>query len=276
MNPLPSEGVSFYRNVTFVSVKAYTITIMKKKLFLLFALSTVVYSLRAQVAIAYFNPNYQTIGSKSFQNFASSYASVNANVLSDWDSERPGVGWTIGIGMGGTDHATMGLEYSRSKSFAEFNRTDGGQRKFSLHSNMLNFRTNILIGNYNAGTINGMIHLGAGMGRAVIKSSYTQGSTSVNSAALDGKYTGFHGEISAGLSLVFMFSDYIGIKAGCTYNTSMWPIRLDDKEKDMDYDSLPQDFATYSQGPTYYVGEEVKDDFRYLQFRLGILVLTHE
>jgi hypothetical protein len=63
----------------------------------------------------------------------------------------------------------------------------------------------------------------------------------------------------------------MGVRAGFNYNISIFPIRLDDADKDSDYDSLPQDFATYAVNPSNYMGEEVKDDFRYFKFGLGII-----
>jgi hypothetical protein len=140
---------------------------------------------------------------------------------------------------------------------------------------MLNGRWNILLGECEANTINGILDLGMGIGNAVIKSSYTQGSSPVNSAALDGKYTGFHAELSAGLSVVYMLTDFMGVRAGFNYNISMFPIRMDDADKNSDYDTLPQDYATYILGPSYYTGEEVEDDFRYFKFGLGIIFVGH-
>jgi hypothetical protein len=228
--------------------------------------------LKAQIVIGYIHPNFQTIKSKSFEKFAKSYASANGNVLRDYDIAKPGTGLTIGAGFSFEDNPIVWVvEYSRSRSSAVFERNDGGQRNLSLHSNMLNGRWNILLGEYESNTINGLLDLGVGIGRAVVKSSYTQGSSPVNSAALDGKYTGFHGELSAGLSVVYMLTDFMGVRAGFNYNISIFPIRLDDADKDSDYDSLPQDFATYAVNPSNYMGEEVKDDFRYFKFGLGII-----
>ncbi len=229
--------------------------------------------LNAQTGIAYLNPNFQQIGSKSFDAFTQSYLAVNAGNLSSFNTSQPGIGFTIGGGIAASNSsAILGVEYSRSKSKAEFNFNNNARRYFSLHSNLIAFKFMIPLGDVEENRFLGLIDFGAGMGRAVIKSNFEEGNTPINSSALDGKYTGFHGEISGGLSLMYMFGP-VGIKAGCSYNLSAFAIRLDDKDKDADFDSLPQDFAAYSINPSVYAGEEVKDDFRYLKFGLGVVVV---
>ena len=230
-------------------------------------------ALRAQVGIAYFNPTFQQIGSKSFSAFAESYRALNSSNLKSFNISQPGVGFTIGGGIADVNSGfVLGLDYSRSKSKAEFNFNDNGRRYFSLHSNLLVFKFMIPLGDVEENRFLGLIDFGAGLGRAVIKSDFEQGSTPINSSALDGKYTGFHGEVSGGLSLMYMFG-VVGVKANCSYNLSFFATRLDDKNKDMDIDSLPQDVAAFALNPSTYAGEEVKDDFRYLKFGLGVVVV---
>ncbi|MFM2016455.1 MAG: hypothetical protein RL007_111 [Bacteroidota bacterium] len=248
-----------------------------KKIALLFATLGACFTITVHAQlIAYVYPNFQTIKSKTFTRFADSYAAANSSQLRTVKPSTPGVGFTIGAGFAFEDNPILWVvEYSRAKSSASFIRNDGGERNLSLHANMLNGRWNIILGEHEANTLNGIIDLGLGIGRAVIKSSYVQGSSPVNSAALDGKYTGFHGELSGGLGLAYMLTDYIGIRANCSYHLSIFPIRLDDADKDTDYDSLPQDFASYSMSPPNYIGEEVKDDFRYFKFAVGIVLLAY-
>jgi hypothetical protein len=242
-------------------------------LFLSFGLLLNAEPLNAQVGIAYLNPNYQQIGSKSFAAFAESYRALNSANLKSFSLSQPGIGFTIGGGIAATNSAAiLGIEYSRSKSKAEFNFNDNGRRYLSLHSNLLVFKFMIPLGDVEENRFLGLIDFGAGMGRAVIKSDFEQGSTPINSSALDGKYTGFHGEVSGGLSLMYMFG-IVGVKASCSYNLSFFATRLDDKNKDMDFDSLPQDVAAFALNPSTYTGEEVKDDFRYLKFGLGVVVV---
>lgn len=130
----------------------------------------------------------------------------------------------------------------------------------------------IPIGDYEENRFLGMIDFGAGLGRAVINTGFEQGNTPINSSVFDGKYTGFHGEVSGGLSLMYMFGP-VGLKASCSYNLSAFATRLDDKNKDMDYDSLPQDVASFAVDPSIYTGDEVKDDFRYFKFGIGVVLI---
>jgi hypothetical protein len=230
-------------------------------------------SLHAQVGLAYIQPTYQLIQSKSFSAFANSYAAVNGASLSSWKTDQMATGFTIGGGISSTNSPILlGIEYSRAKSRAEFNFNNNARRSFSLHANMLNFKSYAVIGNLEQFPFAGMLEFGIGMGRAVIKSDFEQGDTPINSAVLDGKYTGFHGEVSAGLSLLYMFGP-VGLKATCTYNLSFFATRLDDKEKESDFDSLPQDFTSFVTAPDQYIGEEVKDDFRYLKYGLGVILV---
>ncbi|MCA6365176.1 MAG: hypothetical protein IM638_19245 [Bacteroidetes bacterium] len=230
-------------------------------------------SLKAQVGIAYINPNFQQINSKSFNAFANSYVATNGFALSSYDFSQTGTGFTIGGGIAASNSPIiLGMEYSRAKSTAEFNFTNKAQRYLSLHSNLLNFKFMIPVGDFGENRFLGLIEFGAGLGRAVIKSEFQQGTTPINSTALDGKFTSFHGEVSGGFSLMYMFGP-LGLKASCSYNMSLISSRLDDKDKEMDYDSLPQDFGAFILAPAAYTGEEVKDDFRYLKFGLGVVVI---
>lgn len=229
----------------------------------------------AQVGLVYISPSYQHIRSASFSRFTSGYAVVNNAELSDELNEQPGIGFNVGFGLQATNSiAILGVEYSRAKSAAMFRFRNNAERKFTLHSNLLIFKFMLPIGDVEESPFFGLIDLGAGLGRAVINSTFTQGNTPINSSALDGKYTGFHGEVSAGLSLVYRFGP-LGIKASCLRNWSMFPTRLDDQNKDMDYDSLPQDYASYVVNPERYMGAEVKDDFKYFTFSLGVVLVVN-
>lgn len=251
----------------------FSFTIRRLGIFLSCAFFFIFKDLKSQEALLYFNLNSQVIGSKSFKAFTNSYQTVNANELASSNLNQPGIGFTIGGTIRAKNSsAFLGLEYSRSKSKAEFNFSDNGRRYFSLHSNLATFKFFIPIGDVEENNFFGLVDFGAGLGRAVIKSDFEQGSITKNSSILDGKYTGFHGEVSAGFSLVYTFG-IVGIRASANYNLSAFGIRLDDKDKEMDFDSLPQDFQSYSNGPDTYIGEEVKDDFRYFKFGLGVMVV---
>jgi hypothetical protein len=230
-------------------------------------------SLKAQVAIAYINPNFQQINSKSFNAFANSYLAINGPGLSSYNLVQTGTGFTVGFGINTRSTSIiLGAEYSRSNSTTEFNFANQARRYMSKHSNLLNFRMMIPVGDIEEKSFLGMVEFGAGIGKAVIKSGFDQGSTPINSEALDGKYSTIHMEVSGGLSLMYMFGP-VGLKAGCTYNITPFSTRMFDDSKELDFDSLPQDYGLFTYNPSTYSGEEVKDDFRYLKFGLGVVVI---
>jgi hypothetical protein len=229
--------------------------------------------LHAQAGVAYISPSYQNISSKSFNAFAESFKTANAPLLNSSATNQPGIGFHIGGGIVATNSdALLGVEYSRARSSAEFNFANNARHRFSLHSNLIMFKMMIPIGDYEENRFLGIIDFGAGLGRAVVKSEYEPGNSPLGASILEGKYTAFHGEVSAGLSLMYMFGP-VGIRANCSYHIAPFSSRLDDKDKEMDFDSLPQDYAAFNINPAVYTGDEVKDDFRYLRFGLGVVLI---
>jgi hypothetical protein len=231
--------------------------------------------LNAQVFIAYINPNFQQVNSKTFNAFANSYVAVNGQGLSSYNLQQTGTGLTIGLGINTrTKGVILGMEYSGAKSKTEFRFSNNARRYLSKHSNLLNFRIMVPVGDIDENRLLGLVEFGTGIGQAQIKSGFEQGNTPMSSVELDGNYKTIHTEISAGASLMYMLG-VVGLKAGLTYNFTPYSTTLYDDNKALDFDSLPQDYSSFSYSPSTYSGEGVKSDFRYLKFGVGIVLLVH-
>jgi hypothetical protein len=245
---------------------------------ILFSFLVVSASSKAQTFYGYVTPQFQKIKSASFNKFITGYEAVQKNQLTDGRVKNgTGTGFAIGIGISNApnNNNIFSLEYSRSSDQYSAAFVQGGVRKFALQNNYISFNFGFPIGDVeNDAFLIVMPEFGAGLGNAIVVSSYKQGATPVNSSALDGRYKSFHGNLMGGATVIFNFGG-VGLKASARYNLPMFPTGLKDKSKPYGTDRLPVDYSAWTVNPSDYMGSEVKDDFKYFQLGLGICVLLN-
>ena len=252
---------------------------MKRYLTLLLLVGIHTISFSQAGLYAHINPVFQNIKSKTFATFLDEYKQVHQPLLSA-EGVKPslGNGWSVAAGYI-EGNAILGIEYVRAKQNYTAFFANGGERKFSLCNNLFMFNFGLAGRLFGEGDGHSMFiipELGAGLGNAKIVSTYKQGNTNVNSDLLDGVYKGFHAKVNGGMRLAYTIQG-IGINVGAKYHLPMFPLELTDKNKNfIEDDRLATNFKAWSSNPGQVLPEGVKDDFKYWQFSIGLVLIVSD
>lgn len=240
----------------------------------------------AQVFSAYVGPQFEKINSKTFSRFADSYRdNFPGELKGSGIKSLPGTGLLAGISFGTLSGNTDGnpssfaLEYSRTGQTHRAEFTDGAVRKFRMRNNFASFNYGISfpIRLKEGDEFNHYLfikpELGIGLGSSRIVSSFKEGTSGKTDLNINGTFKTTSGNAMAGLSITCLHH-YIGIKCWARYNTQLFAGPLLDKGKRTGEDRLLTDVRNYSNG---LIGDEVRNDFKYLQFGIGLVFgLTEE
>lgn len=240
----------------------------------------------AQVFSVYAGPQSEKIKSKTFSEFISSYNSEFNNDLKNGGIQSQlGTGFLAGISFGALSGnvdgnlSSFALEYSRTSQIHKAEFTDGAVRRFKMKNNFASFNYGISfpIRLKEGDEFNHYLfikpELGIGLGSSRIISSFKEGTSGKSDLNISGTYKTTSGNAMAGLSLTYLHH-YIGVRCWARYNTQMFAGPLLDRSKPTGVDRLYTDVSNYTSG---LIGKEVRNDFKYLQFGIGLVFgLTEE
>lgn len=252
---------------------------MKKSLLLVIA-SLGLSPLFAQAFSAYIVPQFQNLHSSTFNQFRSSY---NARFVNDLDKElSPGLGrgMVYGINFGALSGNTddnpfvFGFEYSRTSQMHRATFNDAATRSFKAKNNVfainmgLDFGIRLIEGDYISHYLFIRPEVGLGLGSSKIIADFKSGTTGKTDLDISGTYKTTSGNAMAGIGLTYLVG-YVGIKFYTRYNTQMFPTGMHNPDRETGEDRLYLDVSNYSSG---MIGDEVRNDFKYLQFGIGLVV----
>lgn len=246
-----------------------------KKLFILFCLIVGSSSLKAghNGLYAHFSMHTQNFKSKSFSQFLESYTALNKNLLENGKvNQGLGTGWSLGVGSC-AGNIIVGVEINRSRQAYTGKFLNSNVRNFSTHKNLFSFLLGGVIGEPGENKLLVIPDLVAGLGSAYIRTDFEVNNGTNTTSALKGKYKTFHGNIAPGLSLAYSFGE-VSLKAGARYNVPLFPTFLQNKDYEYGFDRIPQDYSTWVINPGNYMGEEVKDDFKFWQYSIGVAIIV--
>lgn len=243
-------------------------------------------AVNAQTFAVYAGPQFEKIQSKTFSNFKNSYRSVfNSDLKSTGIQSQLGTGFLAGISFGALSGnvdgnlSSFAIEYARTAQVHKAEFTDGAVRKFRMKNNFasFNYGINFPIRLKEGDEFNHYLYikpeLGIGLGSFRIISSFKAGTSGKTDLNINGTYKTTSGNAMAGLSLSYLHH-YIGVRCWARYNKQMFAGPLLDKSKPTGEDRLFTDVRNYSNG---LIGDEVRNDFKYLQFGIGLVFgLTEE
>jgi len=212
--------------------------------------------------------------SESFSQFLESYSSYNSQYISaKSDNISAGIGYGIGIRAVLSDHLLIPMEYSSLRSSTDVEFTDGSIRSFDFRSGGFTFG----IG-YSIQKVSKPFYIypefGMLLGKDKIISSFSAGTGSYNPNALNGTFGGsLSGKIYLGLGAA-VGAERFKVMGRVQYYFPIASSELVDSDKELsDYGThfIPVDYPTWATDPVDYFGPTVEDDFKLLNFTLGIV-----
>jgi hypothetical protein len=212
--------------------------------------------------------------SESFSQFLESYSNYNSQYISSKNDELSfGTGFGIGIRAVLSDHLLIPMEYSflRSSTHVEF--TDGSKRSFDFRSGGFTFGMG-----YSIQAVSKPFYMypefGILLGNDKIISSFSEGTGNFNPNALNGTFGGsLSGKVYLGFGAA-VGTEKLKVMGRVQYYFPIASSELTDSDKELsDYGThfIPVDYPTWATDPVDYFGPTVEDDFKLLNFSIGIV-----
>lgn len=235
--------------------------------FLLFSCAAV-----AQSASVYLHPNFQTIRSTSFENFATAYNRfLSTDIISEINPDQVGVGWGIGGMINSEAGLKIGLEYNKVRSKFAATFEDGAVRDFKISDGGVS-----LCFGYSPGEFTKLFYLypvvGVTIGQNKLISSYTPGTNNFDGAFLNGKYKSIALKYNLGVNMA-IGADHLKLLVKVHYVSKSLREDLVDNEKNLNVvenGKIGQDYADFAVDPYTYSGKYLENDFRGFRFSLGV------
>jgi hypothetical protein len=252
---------------------------MKKSLLLIIA-TLGLSPLFGQAFSAYIVPQFQNLSSSTFKQFRSSY---NTRFVDDLDKElSPGLGRGMVYGIsfgtlsGNTDDNpfVFGFEYSRTSQMHRATFNDAAVRSFKTKNNVfainmgLDFGIELIEGDYISHYLFIRPEVGLGLGSSKIIADFKSGTSGKTDLDINGTYKTTSGNAMVGIGFSYLVG-YVGIKFYTRYNTQFFATGMHNPDRETGEDRLYMDVRNYNSG---IIGDEVRNDFKYLQFGIGLVI----
>jgi hypothetical protein len=212
--------------------------------------------------------------SKTFSEFLDSYGNYNSQyITSQQDDISAGIGFGFGIRAVLYGHLLIPFEYSSLRSSTDIEFTDGSMRSFDFRSGGFTFGMG-----YSLQSVSKPFYMypefGITLGKDKIISSFSAGTGSFNPSALNGTFDGsLSGKFYLGLGAA-VGTERFKVMGRVQYYFPIASSELVDADKEMSaYGThyIPVDYPTWITDPVDYFGPTVEDDFKLLNFTLGIV-----